>query len=189
MLFESLDKIKRNAIFSTILLIALGAVILICPDNLMPTMILGFGYTLTVVAIVMMLDFFSSNKVLMDYLKFCGALILAFVGVGVLIFSSNTLKTLAWLFGFMMILDGLRTLLHSFTFARRSQRKAWWVLTILSAFMMISGIMLFVNPWFGTPDSLKKVVGACVLFSAIVSGLRLIWTWPLRKEKGESENG
>ena len=189
MLFESLDKIKRNAIFSSILLIALGAVVFICPVNLMPTMVLGFGYTLTVVAIVMMLDFFSSNKVLMDYLKFCGALILSFVGVGVLIFSSNTLKTLAWLFGFMMILDGLRTLLHSFTFSRRSQRKAWWVIAILSVLMIVSGVMLFVNPWFATPESLKKVVGACIMFSAIVSGLRLIFTWPLRKEKGENENG
>ena len=31
MLFESLDKIRRNSIFSAILLIALGAVIILCP--------------------------------------------------------------------------------------------------------------------------------------------------------------
>ena len=126
----------------------------------------------------------------MDYLKFTGALILAIVGVCVLIFSSdNMIKVLAWLFGFLIILDGLRTLLHSFTFARRSHRKAWWVLTIISALMMVGGVMLFVNPWFAEIESLKRVIGGTVLFSALASGLRLIWTWPIRNKKGGEENG
>ena len=190
MLFDSLDKIKRNAIFSAILLIALGAVILICPLAYVPTMILACGYTLIVVGLVMMLGFFSSSKSLMDYLKFTGALILTIVGICVLLFSGNDLlKVLAWLFGFLIILDGLRTLLHSFTFARRSQRKAWWVLTIISAMMMVGGIMLFVNPWIAEIAVLKKVIGGTVLFAALASALRLFWTWPLRKEKGGSENG
>ena len=62
MLFESLDKIKRNAIFTAILLVALGAVMLICPDTYIPTMILVFGYTLIITAIVMMLNFYSSKS-------------------------------------------------------------------------------------------------------------------------------
>ena len=188
MLFDSLDKIKRNAIFSAILLAALGIIILICPKEYIPTLILGCGYTLAVVAIVMILDFFSSNKSLMDYLKFIGAMLLAFAGIAVLLFRDDIMNVLAWLFGFLLILDGLRTLIHSFTFARHSRRKAWWVLTILSAFMMVGGVMLFINPWFATPDSLMKVIGAVVLFSALVSSLRLIWTWPVKKERGSSEN-
>ena len=188
MLFDSLDKIKRNAIFSVILLVALGTVILICPVEFIPTMILGFGYTLTIVALVMMLDFFSSKKSLMDYLKFIGALVLCIVGISALVFRDDTMNVLAWLFGFLLIVDGLRTLINSFTYARRSRRKAWWILTILSVFMMISGVMLFLNPWFGTPYSLIKVIGASVLFSSIVSGLRLFWTWPVRKEKGGNDN-
>ena len=35
---------------------------------------LAAGYTLLVVALVMMLNFFSSDKSLMDYIKFFGAL-------------------------------------------------------------------------------------------------------------------
>ncbi len=188
MLFESLDKIKRNAILTTILLIALGAIILICPENFVPTMILGFGYALVIGAMVMMLDFFSSRKSMMDYLKFTGALILLIVGACVLVFRDDTMRVLAWLFGFLLFLDGLRTLIHSFTFARRSQRKGWWVLTVLSALMMVAGVMLYLNPWFATEASLKRVIGSAMLFSAIVSGLRLIWTWPIRKEKGGNEN-
>lgn len=188
MLFESLDKIKRNAIFSAILLIALGAVILICPTEYIPTLILGCGYSLAVIAVVMILEFFSGNKSLMAYLRFIGALLLGFVGIGVLLFRDNVMHVLAWLFGFLIILDGLRTLFHSITFARRSQRRAWWILTILSVSMMLAGVILFLNPWFGTPESLMKVIGGTVLFSAIVSALRLIWTWPVKKEKGGDSN-
>ena len=106
-----------------------------------------------------------------------------------LIYRDDVMKVLAWLFGFLLILDGLRTMLHSFTFARRSHRKAWWILTILSIFLMVAGVMLFLNPWVGTPDSLLKVIGSVILFAAIVSGLRLIWTWPVRKDKGDKANG
>ncbi len=185
MLFESLDKIKRNAIFSAILLAALGIIILLCPSEpvYINTLILGCGYSLAVIAIVMMLSFLSSTKSLMAYLKFLGALLIAFIGIGVLVFRDEVMSVLAWLFGILIIVDGLRTLIHSLTYARRAQRKAWWVLTILSACMMVAGVMLFLNPWFATPTSLLRVIGAAILFSAIISVLRLIWTWPVKKEK------
>jgi uncharacterized membrane protein HdeD (DUF308 family) len=104
------------------------------------------------------------------------------------------MSVLAWLFGILLVLDGVRTLIHSFTFAKRSRRKAWWVLTILSIAMMVAGVMLFLNPWFRDQDSLLKVIGGCIFFAALVSGLRLIWTWPVRKDKqiekkGGAENG
>ena len=189
MLFESLDKLKRNSIFSSILLIALGAVILICPDSYIPSLTLVFGYSLVIIGLVMMLNFFTGNKSLMDYIKFSGALILGIIGLCVLVFRDNIMRVLAWLFGFLLILDGSRTMFHSFTFARRSQRKGWWILAILSALLIIAGIILFANPWWNTPNKLMKVIGCTVLFSAIVSAIRLIWTWPLRKSKGEDNNG
>ena len=70
MLFESLDKLRRNSILSAILLTALGAVILLCPAELVPNLILIFGYTLVVVALVQLLNFFSSNKSLEEELDF-----------------------------------------------------------------------------------------------------------------------
>lgn len=189
MLFESLDKLKRNSILSAILLIFLGAVIIICPKAYIPSLTLVFGYTLVVIAIILTLNFLSSKKSLMDYMKFTGALLLGLVGIAVLAFRSDIMRVLAWLFGFLLVLDGIRTIIHSFTYSRRSQRKGWWVLTILSSLLVITGILLFVNPWWNTPDMLMKVIGCAVFFSAIVSGIRLIWTWPLRNVKEESENG
>lgn len=189
MLFESLDKLRRNSIMSTILLIFLGAIIMICPRPYIESLTLVFGYTLVVISIVMLLNFFSGNKSLIEYLKFTGALILGIVGICVLVFRGDIMRVLAGLFGFLLIIDGGRTMLHAFTYARRSQRKGWWVLAILSGLLILIGIMIFANPWWRTPDMLMKVIGSAIFFSAIVSGIRLIWTWPLRKEKGGNEDG
>lgn len=189
MLFESLDKLKRNSIMSSILLIALGVIIIICPEAYIPSLMLTFGYTLVVLAIVMMLNFFSGRKSLMEYLKFSGALILGIVGISVLVFRSDVMRVLAWMFGFLLILDGGRTMIHSFTYARRSNRKGWWVLTILSLLLITAGVVLFANHWWDTPAMLMKVIGCAVFFSAIVSAIRLIWTWPLRNAKGGSDDG
>ena len=189
MLFDSLDKIKRNSILSAILLIALGVVIIICPVTYIGLMTLLFGYTLVVVSIVFMLEFFSSKKSLMEYLKFMGALILCIVGLCVVVFRGDIMRVLAWLFGFLLVVDGGRTIYHSFVYARRSKRKGWWVLTILSVLLVAAGVILFFNPWWTTPATLMKVIGCAVLFSALVSSVRLIWTWPLKKTKGGNEDG
>ena len=184
MLFDSLDKIKRNSIMSAIILAAIGIVILICPSSYLNSLILVSGYTLIIISIVMMLNFLSSNKSLMEYIKFVGSMIIGIVGICVLIYQNDVMRTLAWLFGLLLIFDGARTLFHSFTYARRSEREGWWVLTILSVVLMIAGIALFVNPWWNTPESLKNVIGGTVMFSSLVSGIRLFWTWPLRNMKG-----
>lgn len=189
MLFESLDKLKRNSILSAILLMFLGAVIIICPQAYIPALTLVFGYALVIISIVMMLSFWSGKKSLMEYLKFTGALIIGIVGLAALVYRDDIMRVLAWLFGFLLVVDGGRTLFHSFTYARRSRRQGWWVLTILSILLIVVGVIVFVNPWWSTPDLLMKIIGCAVFFSAIVSGIRLIWTWPLRNEKGGNEDG
>lgn len=120
MLFETLDKLKRNSIMSSILLIALRLVIILCPMEHVPWLIVLLGYTLIVVSIVMMLNIFSGSKSLMEYVKFVGALVIALVGLCVLLFQGDVIHVLAWAFGFLLVLDGGRTMYHSFTYARRS---------------------------------------------------------------------
>ena len=192
MLFESLDKLKRNSIMSAILLIALGAVMIVCPKEYIGSLTLVFGYALVIIGIVMILKFFSGNKSLVEYLKFAGALVLGIVGVCVVVFRDDIQSVLAWLFGFLLVLDGGRTLIHSFTYARRSKRKGWWILSILSLLLVAVGVLLFLNNlkhWWTTPEVLAKVIGCAIFFSSIVSALRLIWTWPIKNGKGGSEDG
>ena len=188
MLFESLDKIKRNSIFSAILLVALGAVMLLCPEAYIKSFTLASGYLLVIVALVMMLDFFTSKKCLMDYILFVIALMILILGVCVLVFNKNIMEVLSKLFGILLVADGARTIFHAFTYARRSQRKGWWILVILSLLLMTAGVGIFCFNIFHSEYALMKGLGGTVLFSSIVSAVRLIWTWPLRNTNGGSDD-
>lgn len=192
MLFETLDKIRRGTLLSAILLIALGLVILICPVEYIDSLILAFGYGLVIVCIVMLLEFFTSKNMLVEYLNLIVALGLGIVGLCVLLFRDDVMKTLAWLSSFLMLLHGILTLRYSMTYAKRSGKKSWWVFAILACILMACAVILFFNPWWNTPEMLAKVIGIAVFFSAAVSIIRLIWAWPktvTEETKGGEDHG
>ena len=189
MLFETLEKLKRQSILAAILMMALGVVMLICPESYVNTLVVTVGYGMIVFAIVEMLEFLGSKKALIHYICFTGALIIAILGVFILIYNQDLLKALGWLFGFVLVQDGLFTLLNALLFARRSNRKGWWMLIVLAAVLMALGVLIFLNPWWESPSLLMKVIGGALLFSALVSALRLVWVWPFKNEKEGADDG
>ena len=188
MLFQTLDKLKRQSILAAVLMMALGVVMLICPENYVNTLVVTVGYGMIVFAIVEMLEFISSKKALIHYIIFTGALIIAILGVFILIYNQDLLKALGWLFGFVLLQDGLFTLLNALLFARRSNRKGWWMLVVLAVALMALGVLIFLNPWWDSPSLLMRVIGSALLFSAFVSALRLVWIWPFKNEKEDAED-
>ena len=188
MLFQTLDKLKRQSILAAILMMALGVVMLICPESYVNTLVVTVGYGMIVFALVEMLEFVASRKALIHYILFTGALIIAILGVFILIYNQDLLKALGWLFGFVLVQDGLFTLLNALLFVRRSNRKGWWMLVILAVVLLVLGVLIFLNPWWDSPSLLMKVIGGALLFSALVSVLRLIWVWPFKNEKEGAED-
>ena len=188
MLFQTLDKLKRQSILAAILMMALGVVMLICPESYVNTLVVTVGYGMIVFALVEMLEFVASRKALIHYILFTGALIIAILGVFILIYNQDLLKALGWLFGFVLVQDGLFTLLNALLFARRSNRKGWWMLAVLAMALMVLGVLIFLNPWWDSPSLLMKVIGGALLFSALVSALRLVWIWPFKSEKEGAED-
>ena len=188
MLFQTLDKLKRQSILAAILMMALGVVMLICPESYVNTLVVTVGYGMIVFALVEMLEFVASRKALIHYILFTGALIIAILGVFILIYNQDLLKALGWLFGFVLLQDGLFTLLNALLFARRSNRKGWWMLVVLAVALMALGVLIFLNPWWNSPSLLMKVIGGALLFSAFVSALRLVWIWPFKNEKEDAED-
>ena len=55
MLFQSLDKLKRQSILAAILMMALGVVMLICPESYVNTLVVTVGYGMIIFALVEML--------------------------------------------------------------------------------------------------------------------------------------
>lgn len=188
MLFQSLDKLKRQSILAAILMMALGVVMLICPESYENTLVVTVGYGMIIFALVEMLEFIVSKKALIHYIIFTGALFIAILGVFILIYNQDLLKALGWLFGFVLVQDSLFTLLNALLFARRSNRKGWWMLIIFAIVLMALGVLIFLNPWRDSPTLLMRIIGGALLFSAFVSTLMLIWVWPFKNGKESAED-
>ncbi len=180
MLFEGLSKLKRQSIMTAIIQLAIGIVLIICPDRYISTLIDVLGILMLLIASIMILDFISSEKSLMDFVRMTCALALGIAGGIVLILDTNTIYVIAWLFGISLIVYGIYSLFHAMIFARRSGREGWWVMVLLSALLIFLGVIIIIHPYWNTPGALLRIIGCVVVFSAIVSALRLIWIWPIK---------
>ena len=124
--------------------------------------------------------FLSSKKVLVNYITLTGGLFVGLLGLFVLVKRGDILPMLCLMFGLFLVVNGLNDLFNAFMYARRAGRAAWWVLALLSVITVLLGLILLVNPWWNSPGVLKMVIGGMMLFSSLVSIIRVIWTWPFR---------
>ena len=180
MLFQELGKMKRSWIMTSIIMIAIGIVMIMCPVRYMGMLVSALGYVLLVAATVMVLNFLSSKKVLVNYISLTGALFVGLLGLFVLVHRADILQILSLVFGLVLVIQGISDLYNAFMYARRAGRTAWWVLAVLSALTIIFGLILLINPWWDTPAALKQVIGGMMLFSSVVSIVRVILTWPFK---------
>ena len=93
MLFQELGKMKRTWIMTSLILIAIGLVMIMCPVPYMGMLISALGYVLLVGATVMGLNFLSSKKALINYVVLTGGLFAGLLGLFVLVHRRDILPT------------------------------------------------------------------------------------------------
>ena len=180
MLFDELDKLKRVAIMTSIILMFIGVLLLILPITIFEVFNSLIGFALLVVLVFSILSFISSKKVLISYIKLVGGLVCGTLGFVFLIFDTFLISILYLLVGIIPIVSGIYGIVHALLFARTSGRKGWWVLIILAVALMAFGTLQFINPWMETAEGFLKVIGGVLMASSIISALRLIWIWPIK---------
>lgn len=180
MLFQELGKLKRSMIMSSIILMAVGIMMLICPERYGRPLVVGAGYVLLIIATIMVLEFLSSKKVLINYVYLTIALLVGVLGAVVLFFREDVIQVLGLFFGIFLLIEGLSQLLNTWKYARRAQRSGWWILILLSLCLVASGIVILANPWWDTPGALMKVIGAMMLFSSAVGIVHVVLIWPFK---------
>lgn len=181
MLIQALGKVKQQTIISSLILMILGLLMLIIPEEHDGTLVGILGYVVLLLGGVMVWNFIAGKKELTDCIFFTGALLLIFLGVFVLISGDDVLKVLSVLFGVLLIIDGLHSAVYAWVYARRSGRKWWWILLVLCILLILAGIIILNNPWWHTSHSFLKVIGGTVLFAAAAGIVRLILVWPIKK--------
>ncbi len=186
MLFEGLDRIKRSAVMTTIILIITGNILLILPEDLLPGFNYVIGFVLLVFSVVSVFHFLSGRKALIHYINLTIGLLCGLLGMVFLVFQDVFNQILVWLVCLLPVAVGLYGIYHAFLFARRSGRKGWWILIVLSFLLIAFGGFIFYNPWFDTTVARMRIVGGTLMYTAVVSALCLIWLWPVRNT-GEGE--
>ena len=181
MLFQELGKLKRSSIMTSIILMAVGILMIICPKQYVNALVATLGYGALVFAVVMILDFISGKKALMNYIYFTGALILALLGIAIVAFEADVVRVMGLIFGVILVGDGIVGIVNAWMYARRAGRNGWWVLIVLNALLILCGLIVLVNPWWNEPTMLFDVIGGMLLFSSIVSIVRLFYLWPIRE--------
>ena len=68
MLFQELGKIKRSSIMTSIIMMAVGIVMIMCPAGYVDSLVSALGIVMLVLATVWGLDFISSKKCLIHYI-------------------------------------------------------------------------------------------------------------------------
>ena len=182
MLFEELSKIKRSSIMTSIILAAVGIVMILCPPQYVDSLVAVLGYGMVIGAVVMMLNYITAKKSLMNCIKFGCALVMLLLGIAVLVFD-NIVLLIGVVFGLVLVADGLITMINTWMYARRAKLKGWWLLILLSLLLIAGGLVILVNPWWNETMKLFDVIGAMLLFSALVGIVRLIIIWPLKDEE------
>ena len=181
MLFEELGKIKRSTIMTTILMAAIGVLMIMCPEQYVDALVSVLGYGMVILATVWILQFISGKKSLIRYIYLTGALIVALLGVLVLTFD-NIVLIIGVIFGLVLVGDGVLSISNTWMYARRAQRKGWWVLILLSVLLIAFGLIVLVNPWWSEPTKLFDIIGIALLFSSVISIVRLIMIWPIKND-------
>ena len=186
MLLDAVGKIRRQSILTAIVLIVLGVIMLLCPEKHIGTLVTVAGYGMIIFSMEQCLEFLTGNRTVINYIVFVIALIVGLGGLAVLVYHDNVLKGLCWVCGLFILLDGAHSCYYACTFARRADRKGWSLLVIMSIILMLLGLMVlvgivyFLNSWLESPLFLMKILGIAILFSALISAIRLIWIKPVK---------
>ena len=181
MLFEALGKLKHQIIISSVVMMILGLLLLIIPEQYDGTLVNVLAYVVILIGSVMVWDFVAKEKKLVDCILFIAALLLILLGIYILVSGDNILKVLSVLFGILLMIDGLHSALHAWMYARKAGKKWWGLLLFLSILLFLAGILILNNPWWHTTHSFVKVIGGVILFAAATGIIRLILVWPIRK--------
>ena len=182
MIFQELGRIKRQLIMSSILFMALGLLMLICPESYVLSMIGALGSIMVIYSIVGILEYLDSPKSVMNYVTLTGNLVIGIGGTAVIVFEVYSFFAVSILFGVFLILVGIWDLLNAFIYGSRSNRNGWWIMIILSLILVCFGILILVHPNTSSVMDMFDRIGFTLLFSALISILHLIWIWPVKSE-------
>lgn len=170
---------------TAIVLAFIGNLLLVIPDDYISAIGGTVSFILLVAGVCGIMNYIGSSRRLIHYIKLAGSLFVVLFGVMLVSIEGMFVRLLLWMVGTAPVIMGFYGIYHAIMFARRSGRRGWWLLIILSGLLLIFGTVVFMNPWHASLRATMQVIGGALMYSSFVSLLELIFIWPIKSGEGE----
>lgn len=166
--FEKTFKGNSPNVISSIILIALGLVLIIMPNIASTLVFVSIGVMLVAVGIINIIRYFSMDQrqQITSYALAIG-IISCVGGVLIMVLRPLLLAVLPFLCGGIVIIGGVVQLQKALQFKKMNVR-AWFVDLIFACVLLALGLIILFNP-FKTALVLIRLIGAALLIEGVLS--------------------
>ena len=165
---EKTFKGNSPALISSIILIALGLLLVIMPNIASTLVFVSIGVMLVVIGIINIIRYLQmdTKQVLSSYALSIG--IISFVGgILIMIFRPLLLASVPFICGGIIAAGGVLQLQKSLQLKKMNVR-LWYIDIIVAGLLLAAGTLILVNP-FKTAMLLTRIIGIALMFEGILS--------------------
>ncbi len=162
----NLKKIKRGKVFSAIISLVMGAIMIGWPMTSLEVIVRMLAVALIVVALYAILMFLVNGGE-RSVPSLIGGIVLGVIGSGLFYRPDLVVNYVPIIVGVLVVLSGLSYILESITLARIGYRY-WYVSLILGLLTIVLGLLLIFYP-FQAAQVVTRIIGVIIIFSAISS--------------------
>lgn len=162
---EGLNEIRKNEIVSNLVLLVVGIILTIWPDETLNIAVNLVGSVIIIFGIINLVMGFTSKS--NDYLTLFIGILAIIVGIFVIIKSATVISIMHILLGIAILANGitnLKTLLDI-----KTDSKSWLALLITAVITTLLGLLLIFKPLF-IADMITRI-GGIVMILASLEGL------------------
>lgn len=180
---DLLIKIKNFSIITIIASFVIGLVLLIWPNESITAVSILTGVTTILLGVTAWISYLQRKSIILA----TAGTVCIIIGIIICVKYQSIIAILLFLFGIFITISGAVDLITSF-YSRAGGLGTWGVSTVLSAAVLILGVVIMVNP-LHTSQALVRLVGAGLIVYAIVDLITFIQVKRVAKEiKEEFKN-
>lgn len=177
---ERIKSVRNHMIISSIILLILGVLFIVWPDQAAIFLTRATAIViLGVAAFEMILFFLGKRKGFTDVPAIIIGVILTALGIFLLVRPDSLLSFFNIIFGIIILIMGLDHLFQA-VFIIRHVRTLWWVSLVVGVAAVVLGIVILVNP-FSAVRTAMILVGITMVVEAIGG----FWNLPALKARPE----
>lgn len=160
-----LKAIRNSLVYSSVLYIMLGVILLIFPDTALRLACTMIGAVTLVCGIIRIVGYFKAGSSYSNRFDLFLGVLLSALGVFLLITPQFIVSIVPIALGVYILVDSFTAIKKALDMKSLGFEK-WWVSFLAALLLAVSGVVMIVNP-FGTVSALVMFIGAGFIFDGV----------------------